>query len=79
MSREGNVSCLIAYLSPYPYFRIANFWWEKPNRPLHVIAREDVEIDCSWDDGEEAGGPVACVQALEEEILQGEAIELAPG
>ncbi|KAK4214936.1 hypothetical protein QBC37DRAFT_439840 [Rhypophila decipiens] len=47
--------------------------------PLHVIGTEDVEIKCSWDNTEEVpiGGPVACIQALEEEIVQGEAVELA--
>ena len=48
-------------------------------RPLHVIGRDDVEIKCIWDEEVVVGGALTCTQALKEDILQGGAVELAPG
>jgi len=38
-----------------------------------------VEIKCIWDEEVVVGGALTCTQALKEDILQGGAVELAPG
>ncbi|KAK3374617.1 hypothetical protein B0H63DRAFT_525917 [Podospora didyma] len=44
--------------------------------PLHVIGNGDLELDCTWD--ENIGGKVSCGLLEEVNVIQGDAVELAP-
>ncbi|KAK3989112.1 hypothetical protein QBC44DRAFT_224093, partial [Cladorrhinum sp. PSN332] len=51
--------------------------FECPGRttPLRVIGNTELELDCSWD---EHGGTVLCGLKEKQNVIQGDAVELAP-